>query len=61
MILYSYPFSLIYMTETTNSQPKKSSDGTSTQSKASHVLPDDIAKAIAYLEYRRLRHKHPHC
>ena len=61
MILYSYPFSLIYMTETTNSQAKKSSDGTSIPSKDSHVVPDDIAKAIAYLEYRRLRHKHPHC
>ena len=48
------------MTETTNSQPKKSNAGTSTQSKDSHVLPEDIAKAIAYLEYRRLRHKHPH-
>ena len=49
------------MTEITNSQAKKSSDGTSIPSKDSHVLPDDIAKAIAYLEYRRLRHKHPHC
>ena len=60
-IPFSYPFLLTFMTETTNSQAKKSSDGTSTQSKDSHVLPDDIAKAIAYLEYRRLRHKHPHC
>ena len=61
MTQFSYPFSLIYMTDTTNFPRKKSSDGTSTQSKDSHVLPDDIAKAIAYLEYRRLRHKHPHC
>ena len=57
---FSYPYSLTSMTETTNSQAKKSNAGTSTQSKDSHVLPEDIAKAIAYLEYRRLRHKHPH-
>jgi len=75
MILYSYPFSLIYMTETTNSQAKKSSDGTSIPSKDSqgqqdHIvldpqqaldMPPEVYKAIQYLEYRRLRHKHPHC
>ena len=61
MTQFSYPFSLIYMTETTNSQAKKSSDGTSIPSKVSVEIPDDILKAIQYLEYRRLRHKHPHC
>ena len=29
--------------------------------KVSVEIPDDILKAIQYLEYRRLRHKHPHC
>ena len=47
------------MTETTNSQAKKSSDGTSIPSKDLVDLPEDILKAIQYLEYRRLRHKHP--
>ena len=61
MILYSSQFSQIYMTETTNSQPKKASDGTSTPSKVSVEIPEDIRRAIAYLEYRKLRHKHPHC
>ena len=60
-IQFSYPFLLTFMTETTNSQAKKSSDGTSTQSKDLVDLPEDILKAIQYLEYRRLRHKHPHC
>ena len=60
-IPFSYPFLLIYMTETTNFPRKKSSDGTSIQSKVSVDLPEDILKAIQYLEYRRLRHKHPHC
>ena len=61
------------MTKTTNSQAKKSNDGTSTQSKDSHEpdaltreqaatqIPDEVWRAIQYLEYRRLRHKHPHC
>ena len=57
---FSYPYSPTSMKDPTNSQAKKSNAGTSTPSKDSHVLPEDIAKAIAYLEYRRLRHKHPH-
>ena len=60
------------MTETTNSQAKKSNAGTSTQSKDLVVLPDgttrlkwdavppEVQQAIQYLEYRKLRHKHPH-
>jgi len=24
-------------------------------------VPPEIQQAIQYLEYRRLRHKHPHC
>ena len=74
MILYSSQFSQIYMTETTNSQPKKSNAGTSTQSKDSHApqdhivlnpqqaldMPPEVYRAIQYLEYRKLRHKHPH-
>ena len=61
MTQFFYPFLLIYMTETTNFPAKKSSDGTSIPSKVSVDLPEDILKAIQYLEYRRLRHKHPHC
>jgi hypothetical protein len=73
MTQFFYPFSLIYMTDTTNSQPKKSNAGTSTPSKdsqepsgltrdqAATQIPDEVWRAIQYLEYRRLRHKHPHC
>ena len=62
------------MTDTTNSQAKKSNAGTSIPSKDSQenlddisqidqdwrVLPPEVRKAIMYLEYRKLRHKHPH-
>mgnify|MGYP005674055383 CR=1 FL=1 len=60
------------MKDTTNSQAKKSNAGTSIPSKDLHVLPDgttklkwdavppEIQQAIQYLEYRKLRHKHPH-
>jgi len=58
---FYYPYSQIYMTDTSNFPAKKSSDGISIPSKDSHVLPEDVRKAIQYLEYRRLRHKHPHC
>jgi len=30
------------------------------ETQAMQKLPPEVAKAIAYLEYRRLRHKHPH-
>ena len=74
-IPFSYPFLLTFMTETTNFPRKKSSDGTSIPSKDSqdqqdHIvldpqqaldMPPEVYKAIQYLEYRRLRHKHPHC
>jgi len=73
MTQFYYPYSQIYMTDNSNSPAKKSSDGISIPSKDSHVLkdgttklkwdavPPDIQRAIQYLEYRRLRHKHPHC
>ena len=51
MILYSYPFSLIYMTETTNSQPKKSNAGTSTQFEDSQECLDDTYDPTPYYLY----------
>jgi len=68
-----YPYSQIYMTDNSNFPAKKSSDGISIPSKdsqepkgltreqAATPIPDDVWRAIQYLEYRRLRHKHPHC
>jgi len=62
-----YPYLLTSMTETTNSQPKKSNAGTSIPSKDSHVLPDAEAerrrvfyRKMAYIEMKKLRPKHPH-
>ena len=47
----SYPYSPTSMTETTNSQPKKSKAGTSTQSKDSQEYLDDTYDPTPYYLY----------
>ena len=55
------------MTETTNSQAKKSSDGTSIPSKDSQELDatpstEEVLKQLElYYHIKQLRPKHPHC
>ena len=47
----SYPYSLTFMTETTNSQAKKSNAGTSTQSEDSLEYLDDTYDPTPYYLY----------